>query len=280
MRGIGRILAGGGFGLVLLAASGCRLMDSMYRGTISVIDPDRTRLVTGTKWVNPMPNLRPLALDKRVVYLHYRNSSGSPLPDLGSSIRARFEANGYRVTLNPEEASYLVQVDTRHFGESRTRDGNAAMLGAAAIGGVAGGIIGHNVGDGSGTNTAVGAGIGAAALGGTMYVMANRNKMVEFDLVLDVRVGERVQGGIVTNRSANETQSTSHSAGVAAAGGSSEHGTTTTQSREDQAMQVRDDFYYHSNRLTAYAVRMGLTPDEAMPVLADKLVMAMGGLLP
>lgn len=280
MKQATRRLASLGITLLILAGSGCRMMDSMYRGTVSVIDPDRTRLTSGVKWLNPMPNLRPQAFDRRVVYLRYRNSSGSPLPDLFSDIRGRLEASGYRVTLNPDEAQYVIQIDTRYFGESRTRDGNLAMLGGAAAGGVVGGVIGHNVGSGSDLNTVVGAGIGAAVVGGTMYAMANRNKMIEYNLVLDVRVGERIQDGVITNRSTSGSATTGHSAGFAAAGGSHEHGSATSTSREDQAIQIRDDFFYSENRLTGYAVRMGLTPEEAMPVLAEKITMAMGGLLP
>lgn len=271
------VLALTGVGLML---SGCKAMDSMYQGSYKMMDPDKMKLSVGIKWANPMANMREASPEKRVVYLRWNNSAGVEFPDLSRDVRAGFEQAGYRVTNNPEEAQYTVRIDLRHFGDASQKVGTMSTVGGAVVGGVAGGVIGHNVGSGSGTNTAIGAAAGAVVVGGLMNSLANRNKMVEYDLVLDVRLGERIRGGVKTSRRADDGNETGHSAGFNAAGGSSEYGSSNTQYNETQEVQTQDDFLYHKNTLTVYAVRMALTPDVAIPAMATRVSPALQAILP
>jgi len=261
-----------GLTVAVIVGTGCATTDSMYRGTVRIINPDKMTLQGTVKWMNPMPNLRPVSPDKRVVYLRVRNVSGSPLPDLTPQIRAGFEQAGYRVTTNPDEAWYTVTIDLRYFGENRKLDAGGSMLAGAAFGALPGAIIGHNVGSG---HTAEGAIIGAAVGAAVGKIMANRNKMVEYDLVIDVRIGERVQGGVKTVRKSSSDAAVTHTDVRGAEGGRARAG-----SGEEQKVEVKEDFLFHENRLVAYAKRMALTPDEALPFLQQRLVAALSSVLP
>lgn len=279
-----RDMVNGGMMMLVLAvgllANGCASSDASYQGSYGVMDPDKVKLSVGSKWMNPMANMREVGPDKRIVYLRWNNSAGVDFPDLGRDIRAGFEQSGYRVTNNPEEAQYTVRIDLRHFGEASEKVGTMGTVGGAVVGGVAGGVAGHALGNHSGVNTAAGAVAGAVLVGGLMDVMANRNKMIEYDLVLDVRLGERIRGGVKTSRRADEGSETGHSAAFSAAGGSNEFGSSNTQASEQQEVQTQDDFLYHKNTLTVYAVRMKMTPEMAIPALAQRVAPALKAILP
>ena len=78
-----RVLVQGIAAVVMLAGVvGCSTMDSAYRGGYKMMDPDKMKLKVATKWLNPMTNIREVGPDKRVVYMRWKNSSGSPLPSL------------------------------------------------------------------------------------------------------------------------------------------------------------------------------------------------------
>ncbi len=248
-------------------------MDTMYQGTVKMTNPDKMRLQGGVRWLNPMPNLRPVGPEERVVYLRWRNTSGSPLPNLRDKIKAGFEAAGYRVTLNPKEAHYIVEIDARYFGENRRKDAGGSMLAGAAIGAVPGAILGNKLG--SGHHTVEGAAIGAA-LGAAMgNIMANRNKMVEYDLVLDLRIGERIAGGVKTTLQSQAESRVSH-----ADSSGREASRSSAGSSEKQTAKIKEDFFYHKNRLVCHVQRLNLTPPEALPYLEQRLVPALSSVLP
>ena len=258
-------------GAVLL--SGCSTTDTMYRKTVSVVNPDKMTLQGGVRWMNPQPSLRPVNANKMVVYLRFKNSSGSPLPNLQSQIKSAFEAAGYRVTRDPGEAQFTVMADARFFGENRSKDAGGSVMTGAVFGAIPGAIIGNNVGGGG--HVGVGAAAGAVIGGAIGNIMANRNKMVEYDLVIDLRLGERIRGGVRTTRTSEEKSRVSHADTAGNEGGRSSGG-----SGERQRAEIREDFLYHQNRLVGHVTRMALTPDEAMPFLEKRIVAAVGSVLP
>lgn len=267
---------GGLFAAVLLGVlllAGCSTTDTMYRKTVSVVNPDKTTLQGGVRWMNPQPSLRPVNSDKMVVYLRFKNTSGSPLPNLQPQIKSAFEAAGYRVTRDPGEAQFTVMADARFFGENRTKDGGGSMVTGAVFGAIPGAIIGNNVRGGG--HAGVGAAAGAVIGGAIGNIMANRNKMVEYDLVIDLRLGERVRGGVRTTRTSEEKSRVSHADAAGNEGGRSSGG-----SGEQQRAEMREDFLYHQNRLVGHVTRMALTPDEAVPFLEKRIVAAVGSILP
>ena len=155
---------------------------------------------------------------------------------------------------------------------------SAGVLAGAVIGGVGGAVAGHAIRQ-TGTSTGLGAAAGAAVVGGAAAILANRNPMVEIDLVVDLRIGERIQGGAQTTRQTEGNQTVNQVQSATVAGGH-EGGASKGGSSERQQVEVREDFLYHENRLVAHAVKMRLTPEEALPVLTDKMSAALSSVLP
>lgn len=257
-----------------LALAGCQTADRAYEGTAGVVNPDSTRLQGGVKWLTPpsQMGLRQASSSDMTVYLRVKNSSGSAVSGLYDRLADQLRQAGYRVTRNIDEAQYTLLADTRFYGENRRKDGGGAILTGAGLGGITGAVIGHNVGSG---NRNVGAAAGAAMGAVAGNILANRNKMVEIDLVVDVRVGERVEGGVKTETTTDAGAGVSHRERAGSETGSGSSGTSQVQK-----LTRSDDFLYHNNRIVAHAKRMNLSPDQALPYLENRVAAAVGSVLP
>lgn len=264
--------------LIAVVLTGCASMDSAYRGTTGIVNPDKVRLQTNLEWLTPPTSmgLRMPAGTYPTVFYRYRNTAGLHVPGLHERIIGSLTAAGYNVTNDPEQAHFILTTDVRYFGETREKDGTGALLTGAALGGVTGAVVGHNVGSGYGREGAVAGAVLGAAVGN---VMANRNKMVEIALAVDVRIGERVNGNVETTRRTQTSGDVGQAAAIRMASGS-ETGHSSGESREDQALRVQDQFLYHNNRVVVSGRKMALTPEEALPVLSDRLSLALSSVLP
>ncbi len=258
---------------------GCSTMDSGYRSMTRMTNPDKMNLKSDVRWANQQPYLRDVTPDARVVYVRLRNSSASPveLTDLLTELNGNLQVAGYRVTDNVDEANFVLNADIRYFGENAEKELGAGAVASTVIGGVTGAVIGGSVREGRGTT--LGAIGGAAAGAGLANVMANRNKLVHLNFIVDTRIGERVKGGVETQRTSTADSEVHHQdrSGIAgmAEGASSKGGTT-----ERQVVSVEDQFLYHQNRWIAHAQKVGLTHDEALPVLLKKLSASLASVLP
>jgi hypothetical protein len=276
-----RLAAVGALGIAaMLTLSGCATMDSMYQGSTRMFNPGKMELKSGLKWMRPQPPLREVSGQSMTVYLRLRNTSASPAPVdvLTAKVRTGLQAAGYRLVDDIGQAHFTLNVDVRAYGENENRDYGAGVLASAVVGGIGGAVIGHQVRH-TGTSTGLGAAAGAAAAGGLAAVMVNRNPMVEIDLVVDLRIGERVRGGAQTTRATDGAHAINQVQSVNIAGGH-EGGSSRGGSSETQQVALREDFLYHENRLVAHAVKMRLTPEEAMPVLTDRMAAALSSVLP
>lgn len=257
----------------LFLISGCAALDKAYVGTVKAVDPDQLKLKQETRWLNPQPNFRLVSQDKMVVYVRIRNSSGSTL-DISRDVRMAMEDLGYRLTRNIDEAQYILNVDIRYYGENARVDGGKATMAAGVGGAIVGGIIGAQSGHMVG-----GAAVGAATTGLLFDVAANRNKVREFDLVIDTRIGERVEGGVSTTRRSSDSSAVGH-AGSQQRGSGFEGGVSAGGSEETQVAHIEEDFLYSQNRMVAYVSKLNLTPEEAEPVLKERLIRALSNVLP
>jgi len=263
--------------LLLLIAGGCATMDRAYEGTVGMTNPDKTRLQEGLRWQNPLPQLRPPAAQQRLVYLRVRNVSGVDVDGLEANVRSVIMNSGYDLTRNPDEAAFTLQIDIRHFGENREKDGGASVLTGGAIGGITGAVVGHNVGSGhAGTGAVAGAVLGAAA----GNVLANRNKMVEYNLIVDVRFGERLNQAVQTTRTTGSQANTAQQITTRLPGSHVESGSSSSSSADAQQVKLEESFLYHNNRVVAHATRMNLSANEALPALQQRLARALGNVLP
>jgi len=256
----------------LMLVSGCATMDKAYVGTVKAVDPDQARLKQSSRWLNPHPNFRLVSQDKMVAYVRVRDSAGSGL-DISRNIRMALEDFGYRLTRNLDEAQYVMTIDIRYYGENAHADGGAATLAAGVGGAIVGGVVGHQSG-----RAVEGATVGGIATGLLFNTLANRNKVREFDVVIDTRVGERVPGGVHTSRSSSDSSSVQHS-GRSAAGGF-DSGSARGNTEETQQAHFEDDFLYSQNRMVASVKKLNLSPEEATPVLQSRLIKALSNILP
>ncbi len=257
---------------VLFLANGCATMDAAYVGTIKAVDPDQAKLHQGTRWLNPQPNFRLVSQDKMSVYVRVRDSSGSGL-DISRDVRMALEDLGYRQTRNLDDAQYVMSIDLRYYGENSRADGGHATMAAGFGGAIVGGIIGHQSG-----RTGEGAVIGGLATGMLFNTLAKRNKVREFNVVIDTRVGERIPGGVQTTRRSSDNSNVSHS-GRTSVGGA-DRGSARGGSEESQQAYITEDFLYSQNRLVVFASQLNMQPEVAAPVLKTRMIRALSNVLP
>lgn len=257
----------------VLVLAGCEGIDRSHESVVMATNPDRARLQTDLKWLNPQPNIRPVSADRMYVYCRIRNSSGADI-DLRHLIEDEIDAQGYRITRDIDEAQFTISADLRYLGESATQE-HDALIGSAILGGVGGAVIGKQAGDHTGEGAVIGAAAGAL-LGN---IIDQRNKDREISLIVDVTIGERIAGGVQTQRGSDSAQDVASSNAVGVPGGR-ESGTSTGGSSENQSVQLRDDFLYHNNRVVTRAKRMNLTLPEAEPALSRRLSRAIASALP
>jgi hypothetical protein len=259
-------------GLAAALLPACSAMDKAYVGTVGAVDPDQLKLKQETRWLNPQPNMRVVSQDKMTVFVRMKDSSGSDL-DISRELRMALEDMGYTLTRNVDEAQYILNADIRYYGENARADGGRATMAAGIGGGIVGGIIGHQS-----RRTGEGALVGAAATGLLFDTLAQRNKIREFDAVVDLNLGERVKGGVRTTRTTSDEQAVGH-VGSASKGGF-DVGASASSSEDTQRAFVEEDFLYHKNRLVTYVSKLNLSPEEADPVLKERLVKALSNVLP
>lgn len=243
----------------------------------SIMDPDSNVLKTTLKQVNPRPNIRPASEKDMTVYVRYRNSSGSVL-DIRESVLTEVKNSGYKIVDDLDQAQFILTADLRYVGEKASQSYGHTIFGAL-IGAVAGAVIGHQIGKGA-TEKVVGAGIGGALGGLAGKAIDNRNRIVTVDMVVDLRIGERIKGGLKTERKANSNSSISSSSSIQGSTGSYERGQSSSNFGESTLVIISEDFLYHENRFIATATKLKLTFGEAQEALSGRIAKAIAGSLP
>ena len=162
----------------------------------SIMDPEAAELKTNLKQLNPRANIRPAIKKDMLVYVRYRNSSGSVL-DVKDAVFNEIKDSGYRIVDDMDQAQYVMIADLRYVGK-KSHDTYGHTVFGALLGAVAGAVIGHQVGGGT-TEKVIGGGLGAVLGGLAGKAIDNRNRIVTVDMVVDIRIGERIQGGVTVS---------------------------------------------------------------------------------
>jgi outer membrane lipoprotein SlyB len=243
----------------------------------SIMDPDAEVLKTDIKQLKPRAKIRPVSPDKMVVFVRYKNTSGSDL-DIDTAIKEDVRKAGYIVTDSLDAANYILTADLRYVG-LKSKDGYGHTIFGALIGAVAGAIIGHQFGGGT-TEKVVGGGIGAVVGGVAGKAIDNRNKVVTVDLVVDVSIGEKIEGGIETKRASSSNETLSQSSRSTAETGSNEAASSSTKYSESTDFVQKENFFYHENRFIASAAKLGLTYDEVRIALSGMVARSIASNLP
>jgi len=199
--------------------------------------------------------LEPVEPDKRVVWVHVRNTSDRQDIDpvkIEHYIEKQLKRRGYKISDNPKKAYYRLQANVLYADHEREGLTEDAML-AGAVGG---GLLGSTVGGGRTSQTAgaiVGAVAGAVA-GGLAGSMIHVDKYL---LVVDVNIGEKVPGGVTRHRS----------------GGASEG-----KVQSEQQTTTKSDYLNYRTRVVGTAKKTNLKWKEAQPVLLDKFAKSLSGI--
>ena len=254
----------------LLGATGCQ---SFY----DFVDPGSQELKVEMSWEDKLPDIDPVDGERRIVYLDYKDASGSDLPNLKKDIRDSLEECGYIVTRNIKESWFLVNVKVRYFGEKREEDSTATAYGAIA-GGVAGAGGGYGVsGNSRGTIGGGAGGAGIGALAGDIF--GKRHPIRTYNLVLEVSCGERIPEGFTESTLAN-IDFTSAAGGYRSVEGrgKTSYSSNTTQKATD--LQRKREFDKQKNILTISVTKRDLASEEAYTAAAARLAKALGGIMP
>ena len=198
--------------------------------------------------------LEPVRPDKKVIYVSVRNTSDKEL-DIKSRIKSRMEQAGYKITDDPEAATFMIQANVLQVGKSDLRSTGDAL--AAGHGGALAGAVLAGASGGSGRSIAAGGLLGAIA--GTVA-----DAMVDdtlFSMITDLQVRERPLQG----ESIKQTQTTNAS-----------QGTSTRLKQETRGAEVNWKTY--RTRIVSTANKANLDFEEALPALENGLVRSISGM--
>ena len=257
-------------GCAMLYTTGCA---SFY----NLVDPGSQELKVEMSWEDELPDIDPVDGERRIIYLDYKDASGSDLPNLKDDIREALEECGYKVTRNVKESWFLFNVKVRYFGQKRDELSPGTKYGAIA-GGVAGAAGGQVVGGNtSSTVGGAGGGAGLGALAGNL--LDKHNPLLTYNLVLELSCGERIPEGF--------TEATLGSSGFTATSGArasvegkakSTYSSTTTEKSSD--LKRKREFDKQKNAVTISVTKRNLTAEEAYTAAAARLAKAFGGIMP
>lgn len=207
--------------------------------------------------------LEPVSPEKRVVYVDIKNTTDKELSGIEYGIKGRIASNGYRITEDPAEATFILQANILNVGRSDLEEANA-MLGTgyegvvegAVIGGVIGGAIGGDVDE---INKGTVAGAVAGGIAGFIFDALVTDDL--FTMVTDIQIRERAREGELIY----ETHDTDASQGTA---------TRTTQTSHSDDVKWR----IYRTRVVSVANKANLDFEEAKPHLQAGLERSIGGI--
>jgi outer membrane lipoprotein SlyB len=241
------------------------------------MDPSVKELSVSSRRIGKIKQ-RPLGTKDLIAFVRVRNSSGTDV-DVRDDVLKAVTAQGYTLTHNLDEASFVLIADLRYVGEKKHQSYGATIFGTI-VGGLAGALLGNNLGDGSGTNTAIGAGVGAAAGAAAGKAMDNRNRVISYDFVIDLSIGERIEGGVVTNRKTNSSSSNASSSKYSNEDEYKESGRTTVSQSESTEFRQKQDFAYQEERFIVSAKKLNLNLVEASTAIKSIMVRGIASTLP
>lgn len=189
--------------------------------------------------------LNPVAPADQVVWLRLRNTSDQQNIDVNTirkNIETKLSNRGYRVTNDPTAAQYRLDANLRY--ADRVKSSLTADM--ATLGGFGGAIGGS---DGNIKTMFVG-GVLGAALGAAI---GSQIEVRKYAMVMDVRVSEKVKGGVQTDIQAN-----SSSAG--------KDGVKTSQ-----YINRKENYLHHQTRIAVTAKQTNLDFKDAEPILVENL---------
>ena len=207
--------------------------------------------------------LEPVSPEKRIVYVDIKNTTDKELTGIEYGIKGRIVSNGYMVTEDPAEATFILQANILKVGKSDLEETNAmfgegyqGVIEGAVIGGVIGGAIGGDVDE---INKGTVAGAIAGGVAGFLFDALVTDDL--FTMVTDIQIRERAREG----ERIYETRDTDAPQGAATR-------TTQTSHVDDVEWKI------YRTRVVSVANKANLDFEEAKPHLQAGLERSIGGI--
>lgn len=226
--------------------------------------------------------LDPVGLNQKTIYMGFRNTSDCPDIDIRGALAAGLANRGYRIVSDPNEAHYMLQGNVLQAGKLK-KNQEAALLGGGfgqplLAGALAGGLAG-------GLTNSTGAGLGIGL--GVMAASALLNyayQDVTYALTVDLQLSERpLHGARVYQRTHSFHGHANHQSQVAITDATAQsYGEADSQSMgssgRTQDVDENADFKKYNIRDVAYADKVNLKMEEAMPMLSQHLASSFANL--
>ena len=204
-----------------------------------------------TIFLDPIPN------SERKIYVDIRNTSDQDL-DITPQIKEVLKARGYRIVSNPAQAHYMLQANILKIGKMSLTASRAA-LGAGYGSALGGALVGAGA-VGSFTNSASSI-VGGTLVGGVVGMAADSLiKDVNFTMITDVQISERVGKGVKVQEEYNANLKNG------------------TASVTKQVSNKETNYQRYRTRIVSNADKMNLQFKDARAALEQGLVKALSGI--
>lgn len=190
------------------------------------------------------------------IYVRVTNTSDFYELEFGNLLKEKLRSSGRVVTMNPKEASYLLQANLLYLGEKKRDMTTEGALAGGVGGALMGGMIAQNNGirgyGGGLTGLAIGAaGAGLGALAGSVIHVDS------YLGVVDVSIKEAVDGGVKGKEVANL-----------------QNGSSSTKVTEREVKDTRQEF---RTRVVVDATQTNIDRAEATKTISERLATQIAG---
>ena len=239
----------------------------------ATIDHDRT-------------HLRPMVASVRVdpprkgenrVYFDFRDLTASGVEDaVFDALEDAILARGWELCDDYHSANYVLWADLRLFGEAGTEHGNQMLNGLGAV--AAGSVVGYGTARAT-DNWWLGVGAGAMTGGVTKVALDKLTQVKQWQMVVDLVLGRKVEGGVTTELSTgNEGSAESLTAVGTTPGAESATGAISSSMKQD--LEERRVHFELEQRLLATTEGRRMSKTLARNALIPKLVDGLKSQLP
>jgi hypothetical protein len=240
--------------------------------------------LTGNEFASPQAKLEWVARpeldqpksDSPTVFVRpFKDAVGAGL-DLTPQIRQAVEAAGYKIT-DSRDADYQLVATLRHFDKAKSFDGGeGAMHAVETVAPLVGAAAGAYAGSDQGSAGMVAGGILGGVSGSlASAAMENLSKVYEWDLILDLELSERIDGGFTEERSHTEAAGSGSNVTVG-----TESGGRTTSDERKASITKEQSHLRNTFRLVGVAYQMTMTREEALNELLPRLPQSISSSLP
>jgi hypothetical protein len=199
--------------------------------------------------------LEPVSKAQKTIYVSIKNTSDESI-DITPQLKTALTNQGYRVVNQPNLAHYLLQANILKVGKMSTAASESALGG-----GYGSAIAGAIAGTASGSFTHSSSGLIAGGLAGGVIGLAADSlvKAVNYTMITDVQISERIGKGAVHEQFNASLQNGSASS------------TTQTSSKYS-------DYQRYRTRVVSNADKVNLSFAQARPALEQGLVKILAGI--